>query len=486
MRKFLKFENLGLLLVAAFAFYIAFIPHLNYPYPVHVDEWVHLAYAKATLAEGRIIFAEPFLGQSMGGPLSPHLEAGFHLFLSLLRQIGNLPWLTIFRYFPSIIFAITVLSVYIFAKREKFGLEAALLTCLIPTTVGILGPGFLIPVAMGLLFIPITLFLLFNFKNWGGYLLVFVLICFLLFIHAATAVGLVIIVFPYILLNLKGDFKHSLFTSISIGLPFFSLPWIFNLLLPTTQSLFIRQPLLDYIELPQIIDTYGYLPIILCLIGVFMLVIRGGKKNYGLVLGLLGLIMMLATFFTLRYGIPIMYYRGLMYMMLMLGIVAGAGLMGIRSFMLPKKLANQVKVPFINQNIGKAMCLILIAITLVIAIPARQDTAYYHMIDDYDYEAFTWINDNVNKEYKKAILDPWKATAFVAITQRQVFTRIHSYPKPSDEQAYSFLEDGCTDTEFLVNNNISIIYTRSSCQNPDLVEVRKNIYLLKKVEQDTK
>lgn len=482
MRKFLTFENLGLLLVAALAFYIAFIPHLNYPYPVHIDEWVHLAYAKATLTEGRIIFGDPFFGYSIGGPFSPHLEAGFHLFLSSLRQIGNIPWITIFRYFPSVVFTMTVLSVYILARRERFGLEAALLTCLIPTTVGILGPGFLVPLAMGLLFIPITLFLIFNLKNWGGYPLVFALTCFLLFIHAATAVGLVIIVVPYILLNLKGDFKHSLFTSISIGLPFFSLPWIFNLLFPTAQSLLNIQSLSPYVELPQILSTYGYLPVILCLIGVFILVIRGGKKNYGLVLSLLGLLVMLVTFFALHYGIPIMYYRGLMYMMLMMGIVAGAGLHGVRNFMLPKKLANRVKVPFINQNIGKAMCLILIVITLVIAIPVRQSTGYYHMIDDYDYEAFTWINDNVAKEYEKAILDPWKATAFVAITERQVFTRIHSYPKPSDIQAYSFLERGSTDTTYLRENNISIIYTRLVVQNPDLVEVRENIYLLKETE----
>ena len=475
MCKLLKFENLGLLLVATFAFYIAFIRHLNYPYPVHVDEWVHLAYAKAKLAE-------PFFGLSMEGAFNPNLEAGFHLFLSTLRQIGGLPWLAIFRYFPSVVFTMTVLSVYILARRERFGLEAALLTCLIPTTVGILGPGFLVPLAMGLLFIPITLFLIFNLKNWWGYLLVFILICFLLFIHAATAVGLVIILIPYILLNLKGDFKHSLFTSISIGLPFLSLPWIFNLLFPTAQSLLNKQTLEFYVELPQILNIYGYLPVILGFIGVFILVLRGGKKNYGLVLGLLGLLVMLVTFFTLHYGISIMYYRGLMYMMLMMGIVAGAGLRGIRNFMLPKKLIAQVKLPLITQNIGKVMFLILIAITLVIAIPARQNTDYYHMIDDYDYEAFAWINDNVAKEYEKVILDPWKATAFAAITERHVFTRIHSYPLPRDEQAYSFLGQGCIDTEFLRTNNISIIYTRFAVQNPDLVEVRENIYLLKEAE----
>ena len=43
------------------------------------------------------------------------------------------------------------------------------------------------------------------------------------------------------------------------------------------------------------------------------------------------------------------------------------------------------------------MWLILIAIMLIIAIPSRQDIA------------------------------------FTAVTQRQVFTKIHSHPKPSDE-----------------------------------------------------
>jgi len=34
----------------------------------------------------------------------------------------------------------------------------------------------------------------------------------------------------------------------------------------------------------------------------------------------------------------------------------------------------------------------------------------------------------------------------------------------------------------LRKNRISIIYTRGKCRNPDLTEVRENIYLLKKGE----
>ena len=74
-----------------------------------------------------------------------------------------------------VIFIITILSVYIMAQREGFGWEAALFTCLIPTTIGILGPAFTVPVAMGLLFTPLLIFLAFNFRTVWSYLVIFIL-----------------------------------------------------------------------------------------------------------------------------------------------------------------------------------------------------------------------------------------------------------------------------------------------------------------------
>ncbi len=55
------------------------------------------------------------------------------------------------------------------------------------------------------------------------------------------------------------------------------------------------------------IRNFGYLPTALCLVGTFVLAFKSGKKNYGLVLGLLLLLVMLVTFFSLRYGISIVY-----------------------------------------------------------------------------------------------------------------------------------------------------------------------------------
>jgi hypothetical protein len=169
-------------------------------------------------------------------------------------------------------------------------------------------------------------------------------------------------------------------------------------------------------------------------------------------------------------------------MMLMMSIVAGAGLMAIKNLKLPEKLTTRLKLPLATRNIGYLLCPILIAATLYIAIPARQNTPYYHMIDSEDYQAFVWVRDNVDSSYEKAVLDPWKGAAFTAISGKYVYSWIGERPLASDERAYKFLDEGANDTAFLRENGISIIYTRGEVHNPDLTEVKKYVYLLKEAE----
>lgn len=476
-----------LLPIMALALYLAFIPHHAYPYLVHLDEWVHLACSNQIISQATTVgIVDPFSG---GAPIfNQFVEVGFHSFWAVFHQISGISWLDIFRYFPGIIFIITVLSVYVLAQRQGFGWEAALFTTLIPTTVGILGPGFLVPVAMGLLFIPLSLFVAFNFRSWWSYGVLAIFTFFLVSMHSVTAIILIIILAPYILLNLKGNFRHSLGITLALATPFLvaliSFPWMFHMLvLPRVTSLLSPQPILEYVDIPRIIQTYGYLPILFCLVGSGLLALRGGKRNYGLVLGLLVLLLVLTTFFTLHYGEIWVYYRGLMYVMLMMSIVAGAGLNWVKNIRLPVKLAVRLRVPLVTKNMGNILCLVLVGLTLAIAIPNRQNIPYYHMIDEEDYQAFVWIKENVNDGYEKAILDPWKGTAFTAITRKNVYTWIGAYPTATDKEAYNFLLGGSSNTSFLKENGVSIVYTQQEVHNPDLVEVRKNIYLLKEAKE---
>ena len=488
-----KSDYLKMVPILALAYYMAFMPHLEYPYPIHIDEWVHLAYIEALTRAGSINHVEPFYGQHTIA-LSSSLEVGFHLFWSVFQSISGLSWLNIFRYFPGIIFIITVLSVYILAQREGFGWQAAFFTCLIPTTVGILGPGFLVPVAMGLIFVVLSLYIAFNFRTWWSYLVLFIFTCFLLSIHATTLVGLIVILSPFILLNLKGNFKHSLGLVLALSLPLLVLfPWVFSMMLNMAKDLFTPYIHPSYVQIPMIVRAYGYLPIFSALLGTLALVLKGGRSSYGLVLGLLAILGVLVTYYTFNYGFRPLYTRGLMYMMLILSVVAGAGLSGVQRLKLPERFSLKIRGFPAEKWLMPILCLALICFTLVQTIPYHQRIPYYHMIDKQDYEAFAWIRDNVGQEYKRAILDPWKATSFTAVTGKYVYTRIHMYPFDIDWEAYEYFQGGSANTTFLRENNISIVYTRIyerqndsnityASDNPDLVKVADNIYLLKQNE----
>jgi hypothetical protein len=462
----------------ALAFYIAFIPHQGYPYPVHIDDWIHLANSEAILKAGSLTYPEPFFGEATVS-LSSNLELGFQLFWGIFQRISGISWLTIYRYFPAVIFIITIVSAYILANRQGFGWEAAFFVALIPTTVGILGPAFLVPVAMGLLFIPLALFVALNFRGPWAYVVLFIFTCFLVAIHAPSAICLVIILVPYMLLNLKGNFRHSLFLFLAVIVPFLApFPWIFDRLLPTAQALFNPQALPEYVDFPHIIRSYGYLTVGLCLLGTLVLAVKGGKRNHGLVLGLLLLLVMLVAFFTFHYGVSIVYERGLMFMMLMIGIVAGAGLMAVKDLRLPRWLDLGAKAASVTRYTGWCLCLVLVGVTLFFTIPDRQDIPYYHMIDDEDYATFVWIKENVSEPYDRAVLDPWQGVPFAAVTGKYVYARIHTFATDTDLEARRFLEGGCADTAFLRENSISIVYTRQECSNPDLTEVHRWVYLL--------
>jgi hypothetical protein len=372
--------------------------------------------------------------------------------------------------------------VYILCNRQGFGWEAAFLVALIPTSVGILGPAFLVPIASALMFVPLSLFLVLNFRGFGSYLILFVFMLFLVSGHGPSAICLGIILLPAILIILRRDWKHALGITIAVAVPFLLiLPFAFNLASDLVRSLFAFQGGISYHDFPYLVSELGPVWIALAFVGTLYLLIRGDRNSSVIVLGLLGLAVMLVAFNVFHVGIGILYLRGLLFMVLMLGIVAGAGLMALRKIRLPDKALNLRLAPAVRY-LGPGLALVLVISVLATTLPLRFDAPYYHMIDAGDYKAFVWIKDNAEQSQQKAILDPWKATAFTATTGIPVHTRIHIRPLPEDYETYQFLNEGCLDTQFLEDNSISIVYSVSACENPRLNLVRENVYLVMEPE----
>jgi len=455
-------KTLLLILILLLAFFMAIIPHIGYAYPLHLDEWLHMAHSKALIEAGTITYPNPLSGQIITGP-GIYMEVNFRLLWAMLQQVSGIDWLVLFRFGPSLVFMLTVLSVYVLCRKEGYGLEAAFFTCLIPTTVGLMGAAFMVPVALGLAFIPLSLFIAFRVKSWPAYLLLAIIACFLWLLHPPSATVLYIVIAPYILINLKGNWRHSVALSTALLVPLLiALSWMWLRLLPALGKLQVTQVIPANVEIPALLEMYGVLPLALCFTGVIYLARKGSRNSYGLIIGLALLLFAGLVLLWFQYGMFILYARGLHTVLLLISVMAGVGLLWVR---------------LIRPPAGGLLCCLLIGLILAMSVPARVVTPYYHMIEDEDYRAFTWIKENVELDDYPAMVTPWQGSAFTAITGMNVLRYIGSSQEQADELVSSYLASGCPDTSFLQENRVAVVYTQLPCDNHDLLQVKENVYV---------
>ena len=409
------------------------------------------------------------------------VEPAFHVFWAILQQVTNISWLTIFRYFPGLIFILTILSVYILAQRKGYGLEAAFFTALLTSNTTMLGVTLLVPVALGLMFLPLALFLIFYYRNVPSYIVLAIFIGFLTLIHLPTAVICAMVCLIYAALRVRKERRHSLGIVASILIPLLGLAPVIVWVAPEFAASFLQLTYLPkYLPyLPSPLYLWGYLPSILFAIGVVFLVKKGEEQDYALVLTCLLLLIHNFIFFYFYHGVQILYHRSPLYLMLLMSIIAGYSLWRLKTSSVLANAAVRVKDRcFRRRWLRYVLFGIIVAVILVESVNFHLNTRFYHMINEEDYAAFVWIEENISPDYQKAILDPWKATAFMALARREVYARIQHDPKEDDYQAIEFLNNRCNDTQFLEENDISIVYTTGEVDNSDLVQFGENIYIL--------
>lgn len=476
MNKSLSLNNkILLLLILSMAFYINFIPHMEYRLPLHVDEWRHFAESQAILDAQSIAYVEPYLGEW----ISNDLEIGFHVFLAIYQKITGIDWVPIFVYLPGVIFIFTVLAVYVFAEKFGCGLEAAFLAAFFPTTVRLLGPSFLVPVSLGLFYIALCLFMVFNIKNRYNSLIILVVVTYLFLMHPPTAIIAIIVLLPYIILSAVKNPKQSIYLILTLFFAFVILSSQLAHLIPATLNELISpgRPWLPYA--PETFKTYGYLPTALFVIGIFYMTMEWTLESRALILAFVALIMTVVVFarLNLATGITeILYSRTYLYAVLLMNFFGGFGLKQIRLTIL-----NFVEKRGLHHGIYAGVYLLLIILILITMVNIRTEARYYQVISEDEYNDFKWIKENI--EGDKAILHPWKAIAFAPITNKKVYSKTPQWV-PDDfinqriQQTYAFLLSGCSDINFLRQNKISFVYY-SSCTNPELENIRKNIYIVR-------
>lgn len=462
-----KGEVALLLAILFLASFLTFYPHLNYPYLLHVDEWFHVATAKMIASNQKIDWYS-------GKPFELGMERAWHLTLAVLQKLLNLS-ITQWIYIPAIMHALAVLSTFFFVKNlfgKKEAFISAFLIALIPSNVTIGGPVFLVPINLSLIFIPLALtfaFELVELKPFYNYLALFLIATYLLYAHPPTAIALLTILGFYFLLNLFSKDKRSkrkarallatILLSILISLPNY---------LPEIQKKGIESIKFDFwVYLKEIPFVYGFIPTVFFVFGFYLLTRTRSKENWSLLLASLFLIFNIFLFarFGLSWLIP--YQRTYVPLFFLMSTIASFGY---------AKLLD-AKKPY-----GTILLLVFLAVTAFFAIERNIATPYYHLIDEKDYQSFLWIKENTSND-AIVLLDPWKARAFAAIAERRVYAVMPFGPSEEElklvENARKFLAQNCTNTSFLIDNNISLVYSTEKCNNSMLIAVKENIYKVK-------
>jgi diacylglycerol kinase len=370
-----------------------------------------------------------------------------------------------------------ILAVYAAFKRRGFGWESAFFTALLPTSVGVLGPAFLVPVTMAVIFLPLAIFLAGEFDDFPSLVLLFIMVLVMLVTHAFTAIAVVVILSPYLFLKLKKKAKHTIALAAVLLLPFLLLlPWGLPYIHQVAGFLSGPQHLSPLVDYPRLIFNYGYLPAALLVLGSFCLFRRGRWLENGPVLGLAAWLLVMVVYYVGHLGLGGVYERGFLYAGLMMSFVSGVGLSWFIHFHIPG-ISHHPIFRFFSQNISKIIYILLVLCCLITVVPLRQHAGYYHMIANRDYCVFTWIEEHLGEDYDKAILDPWKATAFTAVTGRKVFSRTTMATSELDRQVYAYLDSGASNSTLLRENGITIVYSPVPVDNPDLIRIGPDIYL---------
>ena len=127
-----------------------------------------------------------------------------------------------------------------------------------------------------------------------------------------------------------------------------------------------------------------------------------------------------------------------------------------------------------------AVCLLL----ATTAVPAHMEIPYYQMINEEEFETFSWIYDNIdsyrdeNHSYDKCAIDPFKASPFAAVSGLYIVSSTMSplYGYDLHTEVEQFLNEKCVDTSFLHKHDVSVIYS-SNCNNKNFTMIYPNVYI---------
>jgi hypothetical protein len=268
-------------LIVLFTCFIVYSPHLDYGFPFHYDEWMHLKDTLKSIEKGQLIQDRAF---------SAHQESGFHMWLIPTIFMTGVDIISYLQYLPFLFMGFSSLALFVLLKRLTKSFSTAVFGMIIfaslKSNINVLGPWFFVPLTMAF---PLIYLFFFSFVqgtkpgNEKFFVLAFVFLLSLFTIHFFSFLFIVPIVAFYLILNYRFVLRRWYIIAPTICLPllgfFFTLTFfpqmgVAGIVKAVAGGYGIIYPpvwgIIGYAPTYRISIFYGILPFGLAVLGLFV------------------------------------------------------------------------------------------------------------------------------------------------------------------------------------------------------------------------
>jgi len=446
-----------------------------YPYPIHGDEWTHLAQGMYYMEKEGIYAKNPYIALSSNDSYRSlrhdDLELGFHLFIAQFFKLTGLDPVLNQQFLPAIFIVISILSIFLFVylvtKNFYIGVIAGLFFLSIKGNVNIYHIGFFVPIIVStfLIFLFFYTYLREDLRNLS---IVFFIMSLTFYPLATVFITSVLVI--YLLYNKKLKRTH-----IYYGAALFVLMVLLTGFTRLKDFLIFKQgwTLGQEIEY-SLLQIYGWIGILFAIIGIYFLF----KKQYNRIL-LMTLVFPLCAIMSypiFKATLLLPYQRSLFFMMLAMVPLSAIG------------AYHSLELIFIKIK-NHIVSISIISILVLILLTGAFYNYYYiadsklspaHIISDSDYEALSWIKSNLGVN-NRIMMAGVPALGVYPISYNKLYAVPESSLRAGNiSRVMLFFSSDCEVKYDLLNKLLNnIIYSKNplDCDFLNLVYSKNNIYV---------
>ncbi|MEA3255519.1 MAG: DUF1616 domain-containing protein [Candidatus Altiarchaeota archaeon] len=454
-KKFLEVSCiLSLLLIT---FLLVYGIHKDYSYPFISDEWHHIAQGVQIVDKEGIHLQNPYYKEDVEFLETGFFEIGFHVFLAEFFLLTSQDLVLSYVYLPAVFACISsfILFTFVYKVSKNFyiGLLSMLFFAGLKSNISVLGPWFFIPLTLGFAYIYLLFYLTITGLERNSFvslaLSAFILLS-LALIHPWSASFIMPVVVVYLLLRPGLISKNLWGLLVFFLIPLSSFIYVFRILWQgsfiETLDYFIKNFLIRDLGIPANtgvghylypLDFYGFIPLLLAFIAIYVIVRNGGQKKVFLVW--ISLMSFLILIFQLR-GLTLLapYERVFYYTLLSLVPLSAIGLFGVLNLINSKIKTRYVSITLLT------FCILLVVYSLFSGY--YESDKLYRLIDDPTYSALKWLEGD-RRYYNVVLSRPTISSAVYPVTKNYVVSinpaQLGHSARGLEDNKEFFMSPGC-------------------------------------------